>query len=277
VFPHMSVFDNVAYGLKVVGTPRREIGPRVREALEMVRLPGEADRRPDQLSGGQRQRVALARALVKRPKVLLLDEPLSALDRKLREEMQLELVRLQHEVGITFVIVTHDQEEALSMADRIAVLDHGRVLQVAPPRELYESPSCRFVAGFIGTMNLFEGRALRVEDGAVLVEAEGLGRLELPASGLAASALPGRIGVAVRPEKVRLSRRPDEAAPIRLRGRVTQVAYFGDASHVYLATDGGLRVACNRQNLSRSPDAAVNVGEEYWVHWWPADTLLLTE
>ena len=138
VFPHMTVFDNVAYGLKVSRMPRPEIGPRVEEALAMVRLDGYDERKPDQLSGGQRQRVALARALVKRPKVLLLDEPLSALDKKLREDMQLELVRLQHEVGITFVIVTHDQEEALSMADRIAVMDRGRVLQVASPDELYE-------------------------------------------------------------------------------------------------------------------------------------------
>ena len=151
VFPHMTVADNVAYGLRVSGTPHAEIGPRVEDALAMVRLTGFEQRRPDQLSGGQRQRVALARALIKRPKVLLLDEPLSALDKKLREEMQLELVRLQQEVGITFVIVTHDQEEALSMADRIAVMDQGRILQVAPPDELYEQPNCRMVADFIGT------------------------------------------------------------------------------------------------------------------------------
>jgi spermidine/putrescine ABC transporter ATP-binding subunit len=162
VFPHMSVAQNVAYGLKVTGVRRAEIQGRVAEALAMVRLDGLDERRPDQLSGGQRQRVALARALIKRPKVLLLDEPLSALDRKLREEMQLELVRLQREVGITFLIVTHDQEEALSMADRIGVMDRGRLLQVAPPQELYESPSCHMVADFIGKMNLFPGRVIDV-------------------------------------------------------------------------------------------------------------------
>jgi ABC-type Fe3+/spermidine/putrescine transport system ATPase subunit len=151
VFPHMSVADNVAYGLRVTGTPGSEIKPRVKDALAMVRLAGLDERLPDQLSGGQRQRVALARALIKRPKVLLLDEPLSALDKKLREEMQLELVRLQQDVGITFVIVTHDQDEALSMADRIAVMDQGRILQTAPPDELYEAPNCRMVADFIGT------------------------------------------------------------------------------------------------------------------------------
>lgn len=158
VFPHMTVFDNVGYGLRVTRTPGPEIETRVREALEMTRLGGLADRRPDQLSGGQLQRVALARALVKRPKVLLLDEPLSALDAKLREAMRLELVNLQQTVGIAFVFVTHDQNEALSMANRIAVMDEGRIRQVARPAELYEFPNCRFVADFIGQMNLFEGR-----------------------------------------------------------------------------------------------------------------------
>ena len=157
VFPHMSVFDNVAYGLKVTGVAAAERRERVREALGLVRLDGLEARKPDQLSGGQRQRVALARALVKRPRVLLLDEPLSALDAKLREAMRLELVNLRIAVGITFVFVTHDQDEALSMADRIAVMERGRVRQVADPATLYEHPSCRFVADFIGKVNLFEG------------------------------------------------------------------------------------------------------------------------
>jgi ABC-type Fe3+/spermidine/putrescine transport system ATPase subunit len=156
VFPHMTVRDNVAYGLKVTGTPAGEIGPRVEEALEMVQMGPMADRKPDQLSGGQRQRVALARALVKRPKVLLLDEPLSALDAKLREHMQLELARLQQAIGITFIIVTHDQDEALSMADRIAVMEKGAVRQIAGPEELYEKPHSRFVADFIGKINLID-------------------------------------------------------------------------------------------------------------------------
>ena len=204
VFPHMSVADNVAYGLRVTGTARGEIAPRVGAALAMVRLDGLDERMPDQLSGGQRQRVALARALIKRPKVLLLDEPLSALDKKLREEMQLELVRLQQDVGITFVIVTHDQEEALSMADRIAVMDRGRILQIAPPDELYEQPSCRMVADFIGTMNLFPARVLAAANPGIRVEAAGLGTFELPGAAPAGS----EIGVAVRPEKVALSREP---------------------------------------------------------------------
>ena len=166
VFPHMSVAQNVAYGLKVTRVARGEIGERVAEALALVQLDGLDARKPDQLSGGQIQRVALARALVKRPKVLLLDEPLSALDAKLREQMQLELVRLQESVGITFVIVTHDQSEALSMADRVAVMDEGIIRQIAPPAELYEQPNCRFVADFIGKVNLFSGRVCGNPGGA---------------------------------------------------------------------------------------------------------------
>ena len=159
VFPHMSVLKNVGYGLRVTGVPPEETQKRALEALALVKMERFADRMPNQLSGGQRQRVALARALVKRPRVLLLDEPLSALDAKLREAMQLELVRLQHAVGITFVIVTHDQDEALSMANRIAVMESGKVRQIAAPADLYEFPNSRFVADFIGKMNLFEGRS----------------------------------------------------------------------------------------------------------------------
>src|SRR5918996_2340596 len=195
VFPHMSVAENVAYGLRVTGVPRAEAIPRVEQALAMVRLDGLEERRPDQLSGGQRQRVALARALIKRPKVLLLDEPLSALDRKLREEMQLELVRLQHDVGITFVIVTHDQDEALSMADRIAVIDQGRILQTAPPEELYEAPNCRMVADFIGTMNLLPARVLGTANPGIRLEAAGLGAFELPAAAPIAGELGSRCGL----------------------------------------------------------------------------------
>jgi spermidine/putrescine ABC transporter ATP-binding subunit len=180
VFPHMSVRENVGYGLKVSGVPRSEIDPRVEEALHMVKLEAFADRKPDKLSGGQRQRVALARALVKKPKLLLLDEPLSALDKKLREDMQLELVRLQQEVGISFVIVTHDQDEALSMADLIAVMNRGKVLQVAPPWDLYEEPNCRFVADFIGEMNLFEGDMLSADGGRARVDLKGIGLVDVP-------------------------------------------------------------------------------------------------
>jgi spermidine/putrescine ABC transporter ATP-binding subunit len=276
VFPHMSVAENVAYGLKVTGVPRAEVSPRVEQALAMVRLDGLEDRRPDQLSGGQLQRVALARALIKRPKVLLLDEPLSALDRKLREEMRLELVRLQQEVGITFVIVTHDQEEALSMADRIGVMDEGRLLQVAPPQELYEAPSCRMVADFIGKMNLFPGRVIDVGADALRVESE-LGELRFDRAGVGAKeGGSAEVGVAVRPEKIRLSHAQPAGELIAIRGRVAQLAYLGDASLVYVETAGGRQIACRRPNQQRGDGTPIAVGETCWVAWEPADCLLLT-
>jgi spermidine/putrescine ABC transporter ATP-binding subunit len=273
VFPHMTVAENVGYGLKVSGTPRAEIGPRVEEALAMVRLAGFEARKPEQLSGGQRQRVALARALIKRPKVLLLDEPLSALDKKLREEMQLELVRLQHEVGITFVIVTHDQEEALSMADRIAVMDRGRILQIAPPDELYESPNCRMVADFIGTTNLFPGRVLGRGDRGIRLEADGLGELHLPQDFDPG----GEVGIAVRPEKVRISHERPADGLIAVPGRIAQLAYFGDYSHVFVEAGSSLRITCYRTNHSRQQADALAVGDACWVSWHPADCILLTE
>jgi spermidine/putrescine ABC transporter ATP-binding subunit len=272
VFPHMSVADNVAYGLRVTGTPRAEIAPRLTDALAMVRLSGLQERMPDQLSGGQRQRVALARALIKRPKVLLLDEPLSALDRKLRQEMQLELVRLQHDVGITFVIVTHDQEEALSMADRIAVMDQGRILQTAAPAELYEEPNCRMVADFIGTMNLFAARVVGSADPGIRVEAAGLGIFELPGTASAGA----EVGVAVRPEKVRLSRKPPANGAIAVRGTVAQVAYFGDYSHVSVEAAPQMRITCYETHRSRRDRGAVVEGEACWVSWDSADCILLT-
>jgi ABC-type Fe3+/spermidine/putrescine transport system ATPase subunit len=205
--------------------------------------------------------------------VLLLDEPLSALDRKLRQEMQLELVRLQQDVGITFVIVTHDQEEALSMADRIAVMDQGRILQIAPPGELYEEPSCRMVADFIGTMNLFPARVLGAANPGIRVEAVGLGTFELPGVAAAGS----EIGVGVRPEKVRLSRDPPRYGAIAVQGTVAQVAYFGDYSHVDVEAAPEVRITCYQTHRSRSDRRAVAEGEVCWVAWDPADCILLTE
>jgi spermidine/putrescine ABC transporter ATP-binding subunit len=277
VFPHMNVAQNVIYGLKVTGVPRAEAMARVERALAMVRLDGLGERRPDQLSGGQRQRVALARALVKRPKVLLLDEPLSALDRKLREEMRLELVRLRHEVGITFVIVTHDQEEALSMADRIGVMHHGRLLQVAAPQELYEAPNCRMVADFIGTMNLFVGRVTEARDGTLRVESE-LGEMCLERAGVDRVVIDGTdVGVAVRPEKIRLSHERPAGGPIAVPGRVVQVAYLGDASLVYVETAVGRRITCRRTNERRGTNQPFAIGETCWLVWDHTDCLLLTE
>ncbi|MBX6320389.1 MAG: ABC transporter ATP-binding protein [Rhodospirillaceae bacterium] len=273
VFPHMSVERNIGYGLRVTGVPAEETRRRVAEALELVKLTGLERRMPSQLSGGQRQRVALARALVKRPKVLLLDEPLSALDAKLREAMRLELVRLQHTVGITFVIVTHDQDEALSMANRIAVMDGGRVRQVAPPAELYEFPNCRFVADFIGKMNLFQARVAGAADGRILLDVAGLDRVGVPFQGTAR----GDIAIAVRPEKIRLDRQPPADGRIGLKGRVTEVAYYGGESTVFLDNPTGVPVIVSITNEARRTTPAVSVGDELWLSWAPADTLVLAE
>ncbi len=276
VFPHMTVFDNVAYGLKVGRVAASEIPGRVEEALELVKLGGYGPRKPDQLSGGQRQRVALARALVKRPKVLLLDEPLSALDAKLREQMQLELVRLQHTVGITFIIVTHDQHEALSMANRIAVMELGKVRQIAPPSELYEYPNCRFVADFIGKMNLFEAKVVGSAEGKVIVEIEGLERFGVSAAEAGSGAVGGEVGIAVRPEKLRLLRQPPSEAGLMFKGTVQEVAYYGDVSFVFLSDEQGRTVSANLQNASRATGATIAVGDELWCSWQAEDAVLLT-
>lgn len=283
VFPHMSVEQNVAYGLKVEGTPKDEIGDRVARALEMVQLGGFAGRRPDQLSGGQRQRVALARALVKQPKVLLLDEPLSALDAKLREDMQLELASLQERLGITFIIVTHDQDEALSMADRVAVMDKGQIQQIAEPGRLYESPATKFVADFIGRVNLLEGKVQGlVGDGGLNVDVAGLGRVPAPATeGVAAGQ---SVALAVRPEKLAISRdEPTGSSDHRfqVRGTVADWAYYGDVNHMFVVTDGidgaaGLRLSVSFQNDTRETMNTIDIGDAVWLSWFSDDAVVLT-
>jgi putative spermidine/putrescine transport system ATP-binding protein len=236
LFPHMSVLQNVAYGLRVKKVPRAEIRTRAQEALEIVRLPGFGDRSPHQLSGGQRQRVALARALVNRPRVLLLDEPLGALDLKLRREMQIELKQMQRDLGITFVFVTHDQEEALTMSDRIAIFRDGVIEQVASPVELYEEPATPFVAGFVGTSNLLEGEVAQTLVG-----------------------LPGP--VSIRPEKITLRPgRTDLGADgdrCVATGVVTEVVYLGASTHSVVDLDGGGRLTVLQQNLESSHTRAL--------------------
>src|SRR3954454_6517025 len=243
LFPHMGVADNVGYGLKVKGVSKAERGRRVEEALALVRLEGYGDRRPSQLSGGQRQRVALARALVNRPRVLLLDEPLGALDLKLRQQLQVELKRIQSEVGITFVYVTHDQDEALTMSDRIAVMDGGKVLQVGSPRDVYEEPDSRFVAGFVGVSNLLE-LPVRSTTGGVLdlalgdadaVSAEGEGK-------------PGGTAiVTIRPERIAI-RESAGGAECHARGVVSESLYAGPTSRFVVELDGGGELMVVRQN-----------------------------
>jgi putative spermidine/putrescine transport system ATP-binding protein len=229
LFPHMSVADNVAYGLRIAGVPKAERQRRRDEALEMVRLPGYADRRPGELSGGQRQRVALARAIVNRPKVLLLDEPLGALDLKLREQMQVELKTIQGEVGITFVYVTHDQDEALAMSDRLAVFNRGRIEQVGTPADVYERPATAFVAGFVGASNII--------------------------SGAAAEAIIGQAGTfTVRPEKIQLVGPTERADPdhIVADGRIREVVYLGSDTKYFVTLDGGAELVVIKQNVATS-------------------------
>jgi len=273
VFPHMSVRNNVAYGLKVTGIAPAEIKPRVEEALEMVQMGAMADSKPDQLSGGQRQSVELARSLVKRPKVLLLDEPLSALDAKLREHMQLELARLQQVIGITFIIVTHDQDEALSMADRIAVMERGGVRQIAGPEELYEKPHSRFVADFIGKINLIDATVSGTSNAGVTCLAKGLGRVVVPHDGTAS----GSVSLAVRPEKLTLSgKAPSSGSDISAKGVIRDVAYYGDVSNVFVTCADGLELAVNVQN-DRAAAGLLENGREVYASWHPSDTLILEE
>jgi spermidine/putrescine ABC transporter ATP-binding subunit len=274
VFPHMTVQQNVEYGLVVTGVEKSEATKRAKDALDMVKLGHLADRKPDQMSGGQRQRVALARALVKRPKVLLLDEPLSALDAKLRDDMRLELTRLQKTVGITFIIVTHDQDEALSMASRIAVMNKGAIQQVATPQELYEQPTTRFVADFIGKVNLFDATVIGQKGKAVLCDAKSIGKVELETF----KACQGNVTIAVRPEKLKISKtEPKAAGLIKTQAKVRDVAYYGDWSEVVADMDDGHHISVNVQNDSREGGSGVAIGDKIWVNWQAADSLLLTE
>ncbi|MCF6322006.1 MAG: ABC transporter ATP-binding protein [Rhizobiaceae bacterium] len=274
VFPHMNVQSNVGYGLQVTGVAKPEINSRVDEALERVGLGEFSSRMPDQLSGGQRQRVALARALVKKPKVLLLDEPLSALDAKLREQMQLELANLQADVGVTFIIVTHDQDEALSMADRIAVMREGGVEQTASPGELYETPRNRFVADFIGKVNLIEGEVSGSTGGKLSVRTDTLGKVTLPFDGNAK----GEICLAIRPEKINISKiRRDTKNNIAAAGKIVDWAYYGDNSHMIVASENGQRLGVVIQNTSRDSVDALDIGDEVHLSWSADDMLVLND
>jgi spermidine/putrescine transport system ATP-binding protein len=267
LFPHMSVFENVAFGLRRKSVPKDQITRQVGEMLEIVDLTGREQRRPRELSGGQQQRVALARALVNHPKALLLDEPLGALDLKLRQAMQVELKRIQREVGITFVYVTHDQNEALTMSDRIAVMNDGVIEHLGPPREIYEHPATRFVAGFIGTSNLLTGSLARVSGGQGIIEVSPDERIIVPAgrSGLAEGQ---QVELTVRPEKIELAAGPGPAGGCALRGTVTEVVYLGTSTSFSVATTTGADVVVFQQN-SASAATPVSRGDEVWLTWDP--------
>jgi spermidine/putrescine transport system ATP-binding protein len=247
IFPHLNVFDNVAFGLRRAKVPKEEVASRVAEACAMVQLEGFEKRRPSMLSGGQQQRVALARALVNRPKVLLLDEPLGALDLKLRKEMQLELKSLQEEVGITFVYVTHDQEEALTMSDRIAVMNEGKVQQLADPTTLYETPANRFVAGFIGQTNVFSGTVEAASGDRVTLHTPQGARIEATSRHLrngAKASTGGEAHAAVRPEKIRFGEAGDNVLP----AEVKQIVYLGASTQYIVELEGGERLVLYQQN-----------------------------
>ncbi len=271
LFPHLNVFENAAFGLRRRHEPEAEIRRRVGEALALVRLTGLDSRAPDRLSGGQQQRVALARALVCRPMVLLLDEPLGALDLKLRKQLQIELKRIQREVGITFVHVTHDQEEALTLSDRIAVMRAGRVEQLGTPEELYDRPRNRFVAGFIGTTNVLDGEVISISEERSLVRLRTGEVCPGPRDGL----VPGRaVELAVRPEAIDLCASPAGHGAVAegvLRGRVDQSAYLGTSVSYIIRTDGGqlVNVLCTRPAYRFAP------GDQIDITWRPADSLVL--
>ncbi len=275
LFPHLNVEDNVAFGLKQEGLPKTEIAGRVADMLALVRLENFGRRKPHELSGGQRQRVALARSLVKRPRVLLLDEPMAALDKKLRGETQFELMELQRRLGLTFIIVTHDQSEAMTVADRIAVMDRGRLMQVAPPAAIYEQPNSRWVADFIGEVNLFEGR---VGDDGMTVEGTAVGRIRVAAK---IDAPPGAtVWVAVRPEKMRLTSDlpAGGAADVEniAAATVMDIGYLGDLSIYKLRGADGVALKATAANSGPRGGRAIGWDDKVWVDFRPEAAIVLT-
>ena len=279
LFPHLSVGDNVAFGLKRAGMAKADIRTRVAEMVALVKLEGLEKRKPDQLSGGQRQRVALARSLARRPQVLLLDEPLAALDKKLRKSTQAELMELQRRLGMTFIVVTHDQEEAMAMADRIGVMDAGRLEQVASPRDLYETPASRWIAEFVGDINLFEGQVGAVEAGRLAIATRDAGTVYVAEP----RTPPGRnvVSVAIRPEKVKLSRRAPAAEGTSARafncleGVITEISYLGGLTTYKVRLDSGAIVRSSMANTTRIVDAYT--ASQRVVAWFTPDDCLVLE
>jgi putrescine transport system ATP-binding protein len=268
LFPHMTVEQNIAFGPKQDGTPKGEIEARVQEMLKLVKLEQFGKRKPHQLSGGQRQRVALARALAKKPKVLLLDEPLGALDKKLREETQYELMDLQMSVGLTFVVVTHDQEEAMTMADRIAVMNQGKLVQISTPSELYEQPSCKYVADFIGNINLIQGQA-SAADGNGNIRIEGTG-LTTPIEVNSNKSVNGgqQVWLALRPEKIRVSLDPPADCSVNcIQAEVYDIGYLGDTSIYHAKLPSGTILRTQVANTTRLVERPIGWDDKVWLSW----------
>jgi len=275
LFPHMTVADNVGYGLRSMALDASVKTQRIQEALEMVQLGALAKRKPHQLSGGQRQRVALARALIRRPKVLLLDEPLSALDKKLREQTQFELMNIQSQVGITFVFVTHDQDEAMALSTRIAVMNRGQVVQVGTPSAIYEFPQDRFVADFIGTTNLFEGTVSGAEPGHLIVSSPEAG-CDLIVDELGRFGSGQRVWVALRPEKIRLSKQPVRGERVnQIKGVVWELGYLGNRSTYRIKTETGKLVTVFAQNDRRTSEWSIDWSDEVYLSWTANCAVLL--
>ncbi|CAM5771340.1 polyamine-transporting ATPase [Labrys miyagiensis] len=276
LFPHMTVADNIAFGLKMDKMPKSQIQERVNQMLKLVKLEKFAGRKPHQLSGGQRQRVALARAVAKQPKVLLLDEPLGALDKKLREETQFELMDIQVELGITFIIVTHDQEEAMTMSDRIAVMDHGKLVQVATPGEIYEQPNSRYVADFIGNINIFDGKVTGIQGSTVTLSSPGNNAFKVE------STEPLSVGqsvfLAIRPEKMRISLDAPPAGTNSLPGEVFDIGYLGDWTNYVVEVPGfSQHLRVSSANMSRFVERPITWEDKVHVSFAPDAGLLLTK
>jgi putrescine transport system ATP-binding protein len=264
LFPHMTVENNIAFGLKQDGMAKSEIDARVQAMLKLVKLEQFGKRKPHQLSGGQRQRVALARSIAKQPKVLLLDEPLGALDKKLREETQFELMDLQQELGLTFMVVTHDQEEAMTMADRIAVMDKGKVMQVATPAEVYEAPNSRFVADFIGNVSMFDGKVEKSAAGSIEIATND--GFVIKTETADAPVVGSSAGYAIRPEKFRISKKqPDNAGVNSVEGEIWDIAYLGDMTVFHVKLGSGKVVKTSQMNATRETEEPLAWDDKVWV------------
>jgi len=276
LFPHMTVEQNVAFGLKQDGLPKDEIAARVDNMLKLVRLQQFAKRKPHQLSGGQRQRVALARSLVKRPKLLLLDEPLGALDKKLREHTQFELVNLQEQLGVTFVVVTHDQEEAMTLSSRIGVMNQGEIIQVGTPKDIYEYPNSRFVAEFIGNVNMFEGRLIEDEPDHVRIDSPDLGGTIYVDHGVS-SAPEAMVSAAIRPEKIIISVEKPAQTDNVVQGTVKEIAYMGDMSVYLVQLASGKVVRITQPNTYRHADDSITWDQTVYLSWHASSPVVLSE